>query len=323
MMKTFDEVSSLIKEGRLLHIAGNAELLRKLPKGNWIGGSTDYFMAAEGGLVSDTLMFVTEFAQGKFSICDYGADNINKVAMEAYDSGYSILIMPFNSPVAIEYTLNAREYEDMYIKNIVGWVSGAKMDELGLMSYPPIAVNGARGEVFLDRAVVLHLEVPESKTVSVNIINIFDLDENSPPIEFENEGIDVTTCRVGGKEVILADYMEENNFDTKLPIISNCFGFGLNVDISVISDGVVRFSAPVFPSVKYYRAKEVSDYEATFNKAISNLKNVDSVFSCNCLSNFLYGNLEGKKWKSLFGPIVFGEIAYQMLSQTLVYVTLE
>ena len=323
MMKTFDEVSALIKEGRLLHIAGNADLLRQLPKGDWIGGSTEYFMAEEGGIVSNVLLFVTEFNKDNFAICDYGMDNINQVAVEAYSSGFSILIMPFGSAICMDYAQNASEYEGMYINNIVGWVSGVGLAELGHPEHPPIVVNGATGEVHTDKAVALHLEVPEAQTVSVNIINIFSPDENAPPIEFDKSGTAITTCRVDGEEVIFADYITQNNFDTRLPIIADCFGIGLNVDIASAEDGVVKFGAPVFPGVKYYRAKAVPDYEAAFNESLMKLKDVHAVFACNCLSNFLHGGLEGKKLDVLLGPVVFGEIAYQMLSQTLVYVTLE
>ena len=324
MMKTFDEVSALIKEGRLLHIAGNSNLLRQLPKGDWIGGSTEYFMTEDGGIVSDSLLFVSEFAkEDSFSICHYGMDNIDRVASEAYDTGYSILIIPFGSEVSMEYARHAPEYEGMYIKNIVGWVSGVNIAVLGQPEHPPIVVNGVTGEIYTGRAVALHLKVPEYQTVNVNIINIFSPDEKSPAIEFDQEGVTVTTCRVDGKKVVFADYIKQNNLDTKLPIIADCFGIGLNVDILSAEDGVVQFGAPVFPSVKYYRAKNVLDYEAAFNSTLMKLKDVRSVFACNCLSNFLHGGLEGKKLDALFGPVVFGEIAYQMLSQTLVYVTVE
>ena len=68
MLLTFDEVSKKIKEGSVLHIAGTETLLRKLPKGNWLGGSTEYFMADDGGKVSGELLFVTEFPFNNFSI---------------------------------------------------------------------------------------------------------------------------------------------------------------------------------------------------------------------------------------------------------------
>ena len=50
---------------------------------------------------------------------------------------------------------------------------------------------------------------------------------------------------------------------------------------------------------------------------------MDPVFTCNCILNYLYANLEGKKTGSIVGPITFGEIAYMLLNQTMVYLTFE
>ncbi len=44
----------------------------------------------------------------------------------------------------------------------------------------------------------------------------------------------------------------------------------------------------------------------------------DVPFACNCVLNFLYGKLEGAQ-AGLPGPFTFGEIAYQLLNQTMVY----
>lgn len=46
-------------------------------------------------------------------------------------------------------------------------------------------------------------------------------------------------------------------------------------------------------------------------------------FSCNCILNFLYSELEGKRTGELIGPVTFGEVAYQLLNQTLVYLQIE
>jgi hypothetical protein len=45
------------------------------------------------------------------------------------------------------------------------------------------------------------------------------------------------------------------------------------------------------------------------------------VFSCNCVLNYLHGQLEGRHTGALLGPMTFGEIAYQLLNQTLVHVS--
>ena len=44
-------------------------------------------------------------------------------------------------------------------------------------------------------------------------------------------------------------------------------------------------------------------------------------FVCNCILNFLHANLEGKKSGDVATAMTFGEIAYMLLNQTFVYLT--
>jgi hypothetical protein len=323
MLISFEATSQLIESGKLLHIAGTEALLKKLPKGKWIGGSTEYFMAKEGGKISGDLLFVTDFTKTKSvyekcKIKSYDEKNISKVTVDAYENGFSILIVPFDSAVHKEYAQNAAGYENMFMRNIAGWISGMNLEKQGQMS---VAVNGFTGEVFSDKAVALHLQTSEDKTVSVNIINIFEQDTDSPVIEFAEEGFHIKKCLVDGNELVFADYIAENKIDTKLPIVGDYSGNGINISFKSIENGVVNFYAPVFQGIQYRIAKPVSDYAALFNKYISEHKGVTSAFSCNCILNFLYGNLEHNKIEAFAGPITFGEIAYQLVNQTLVYVT--
>ena len=316
---TFDSTSKMIEEGKLLHIAGTESLLKKLPRGKWIGGSTEYFMANEGGKVSGDLLFVTEFPYLNYFIKTYNANEISKVTNDAFANGFTILIIPFDSEVHREYAQNAARYDKMFLRNIVGWISGLN---LGKEGQTPITVNGSRAESFTDRAVALHFLTPEDKTVSVNIINIFEQDTDSPLIEFTEEGFSIKKCRVDGKETVFADYIKEKAIDTKLPLVGDYSGNDINISIKSIENGTVNFYAPVFRGIKYRMAKAVSDYEALFNAHISEHKYDTADFSCNCILNFLYGELENKKLDAFNGPITFGEIAYQLVNQTLVYVSI-
>ena len=322
MLMTYESAVKLIEDGKLLHISGTETLLKKLPKGKWIGGSTEYFMAKDGGIVSGDVLFVTEFPYINFNIKSYNAQNINQVTNDAFENGFSLLIIPFDSAVHKEYAQNAARYSNMFLRNIAGWISGLN---LGKQGQTPIAVNGSTPEAFADKAVALHLQVPEDKVVSVNIINIFEQDTSSPVIEFTEEGFSIKKCLVNGKEVVLADYITENNIDTKLPIVGDYSGNGVNISFKSIDaeSKAVSFYAPVFKGIKYRMAKTVSNYEVLFNKYISEYKDTaaTAVFSCNCILNFLYGELEHKKIEVFSGPITFGEIAYQLVNQTLVYVS--
>ena len=318
MLLSFDETAKMISSGKFLHIAGTESLLKKLPKGNWIGGSTEYFMSKEGGKVANDKLFVDNFSYDKFSIRTYDKNSISKVAADAFDNGFSIVILPFDSVVHKTYAGKAPEFEGMFIKNIIGWISGLNLNVEG---QTPIAVNGLTGEILTDKAAVMHIEVPKDKMVSLGIVNIFTQDENSPLFEFAVEGFSAKKCLVNGKEVDFADFIAQNNIDTKLPLIGDYSGQGVNISFKSIENGVVNFYAPVFTGIKYKMAKSIKDYVKEFNTQLKSLKNVDAAFSCNCILNFLYGELENKDIESFFGPITFGEIAYQLVNQTLVYVT--
>ncbi len=317
MLLTFDAVAAMINGGYPMQIAGSETLLRKLPKGNWIGGSTEYFMTEEGGRISGEMLFVTEFPYN-YTIQSYGAEDIDIVAVDAYDNGFSILIIPFDSAVHRLYAENAAGFPSMFMKNITGWISGVNLSKIG---QTPIAVNGVTGEAYSDKAVALHLEVPAGKTVRMNIINLFSQDAGAPLIEFEEEGFSVRHCLVDGKKTVMNDYIAEREVDPRFPLVGDYSGVGVNISIKSIENGIVNFYAPVFSGIEYRFAKPVSDYAGAFNERIAQLKNVNAAFACNCILNFLYGGLEYKRIEAFAGPITFGEIAYQLVNQTLVYVT--
>jgi hypothetical protein len=318
MLLSFDETVKKISGGKLLHIAGTEGLLKKLPKGNWIGGSTEYFMAKGGGKVTGEQLFVTEFPYDTFKIESYDGASISKVTADAFDNGFSIVILPFDSAVHEIYADKAPEFEGMFVKTIVGWVSGIN---LGVKGQTPISANGQTGETFADKAVVAHIRVPDDKLVSIGTVNIFSQNESSPVIEFDKGGFSAKTCRVDGKEVTFADYIEKNKIDTKLPLVGDYSGVGVNVSFKAIENGTVNFYAPVFPGIKYKMANTIADYVNAFAQHLKNLQDTPSVFSCNCILNFLYGELDGKDIHAFFGPVTFGEVAYQLVNQTLVYVT--
>jgi hypothetical protein len=57
---TVAEVAEKIAAGKKLLLAGDARLLAELPAGDWIGGSTTYFMANRSCLSTTFKIFVTE-----------------------------------------------------------------------------------------------------------------------------------------------------------------------------------------------------------------------------------------------------------------------
>ena len=317
MFLTLEQTISEIQSGKLLHIAAEEPLLKSLPKGNWIGGTTPYFIDEQGGVVSHDKLYVDAIdAAISFKITTYGADTILNVAEDAYANGFTLMIIPFGCEALSTYSRKAPDIEGVFMKNILGWVSGFDLNAAGDTAK---TVDGTTGNIYEDRAVALHVEIPADKLALIGIINIFTPDISSPEICFLSDGTEAEYCMVGGKKISFARYIADNGIDTHLPLVANYNGTNVNTSIKEIVNGVVYFYAPVFKEQKYHFSNSVAFYEQEFARQLEDFKDSGPIFSCNCILNFLYGGLEGKKTTPFSGAVTFGEIAYQLLNQTLVY----
>jgi hypothetical protein len=171
---------------------------------------------------------------------------------------------------------------------------------------------------------VLHVQLPDNVFAQIDIVNIFERDENSPEIKFYIDNFDVLNCLIDGVDTNLANYIKDNNIDPKLPLMADYSGASINVSIKEVDteNGLVSFYAPVFESKIYKFAKPVNDYVSKFEVDTLDIE-TNSDFSCNCILNYLYGELENKKISNVKGPVTFGEIGYQLLNQTLVTLHVE
>ena len=316
MLITFEETVSLINEGKVLHIAADDTLLAKLPKGNWIGGTTPYFIGEEGGAFTKERLFVNEIKEAvDFRIAVYGKYNIFQIVEECFDNGLTMMIIPYGSEVATKYAKEAPEVEELLMHPTIGWISGGALEGDDV----PKVYDGTSGQSYTDKAVVLYLKLPEGKSAMINMINIFTDDKTDPIIRFYDNDLSVTKCTVNGQEVNLAEYIAKKKIDVKLPLVADHNGSYINTSIKSVENNTVGFYAPVFKNIDYRFATDVDDYAKVFSQRRDEAGAHDPVFSCNCILNYLYCGLEGQKTPPYAGPVTFGEIAYQLLNQTLVY----
>ena len=316
--------SELISRGLPLSLAGPESALRALPAGNWIGGTIPYFMVGSGGVVvDDDRLFVTDLSRvGEVSVAYYAADELARIAAEAPANGFSLTIIPAGSEALRRFAQEAASYPDAFIKPTVGWVAGVHLKDLG--QHTPKVFDGRTGQAHEDGAVVAHVRVADDKLASVEIVNIFEPDEGEV-LHFDQVGFKVGECEVGGRKVNLAAYLQERGAaDGRLPLVGDYAGARINVSFQNIDveKGEVALYAPVFPGIDYRLARPVGDYAAAFRKRLAEYDTSGVVFSCNCILNFLFGELEGKAIGGVEGPITFGELGYQLLNQTLVAVRL-
>lgn len=316
MLKTLDETIAMINEGKILHIAADETLLSKLPAGKWIGGTTPYFIAEDGGILTKDSLFVNEIDYAEeVKIAVYGKYNIFQIVEDCFDNGLTMLILPFGSDVVTKYAKEAPEVEELLLHPTIGWVSGSDLSEMK----EPKVYDGTAGKAYSDKAVAMFIKLPEGKTAMIDIVNIFEDDKTDPVILFPDNELSVKNCKVNGQEVNFAEYIEKKGIDTQMPLVADHNGVYINTSIKGVENGRVDLYAPVFKGIEYRFATRVADYAGEFKKRIAASDGKQPVFSCNCILNYLYGNLEGQKASPYEGPVTFGEVAYQLINQTLVY----
>jgi hypothetical protein len=318
-----DEVVQKISQGKKLLLAGDEQVIQALPTGQWIAGTIPYFMSENGGIFSQNQIYVTELPAyvSNVTICKYNEVTIANVYKDAPENGFSVIIIPALSPTHFSFALNAPKYDKFAASNLIGWIAGTDLKTLG-KAIPKVYSGRHNGPVEKE-AVVMHIELPKEKITDINIINIFK-QGNGDLITFSEDGFSTEEVFINGNKQNFADYIAENNLDTRLPLVANYCGAMVNTSFQEIDKlrKRVDFYAPVFKDVQYKIADPVIDYVANFNHQMPR-EDVDKIFfSCNCILNYLYSELEGKKTGPVTGPVTFGEIAYQLVNQTMAYITI-
>lgn len=89
------EAAARIEAGAVMSIAGPADLMADLPKGAWIGGSTVYFMTAEGGKVDRDHLFCTTFPEGSTATARHlPTADLAAIAQGYKPGGVTLTVLP-------------------------------------------------------------------------------------------------------------------------------------------------------------------------------------------------------------------------------------
>lgn len=320
---TVAQVAERIRRGAVLVVAGEEALLSQLPEGRWIGGTIPYFMTADGGCLSTDRVFVTELPDyvTDVDVLAYSAEELPTIYEVTAGNPVSLIILPYGSAVHDEFALNAPNYPGFATHPLIGWVAGTRLD--GDASATPACYCG-RAETLRDRAVVLRFLLPPGRHARIDVINLFEQGVGDR-LQFPRGGLAVGEVRVNGEPRRFADYLKENACDLRLPLVADYCSTMVNASIKRVREdtGEVEFFGPVWPGIDYRQAMPVADYVENFETRLNAVQTGRIVFSCNCVLNYLYSNLEGRRTGSIVGPMTFGEVAYQLLNQTLVYLTIE
>jgi hypothetical protein len=322
-MNEIAEIREKLSRGKRLLLAGDEEILRKVPTGSWIGGTIPYFMTEEGGLSTRDKIYVAELPDyiKAASVKVYNKTTICNVYSDIPSNGFGIIIMPASSATHLEFALNAPKYKDFASRPLIGWISGVHLNDVGKIK--PKVIFGGADQTLEDGAVVFHLTLPDTHVAELGIVNIFEQGD-SDTIIFPESGFTIRDVEVNGIKTNFAEYISVKQLDTKLPLVADYFGEMVNVSFQSVDKEKreVHLYAPVFSGMTYKHAKPINDYVDQFLSKVPALSNHQVVFSCNCILNYQYSKLEGRKVGEITGPTTFGEVAYQLLNQTMVYLNI-
>jgi hypothetical protein len=318
-MHTLEEATQMIESGAPLMISGAQHLMDRLPPGNWIGGTSYYFMTEQGGRREEERLHVQRLpeavTQGMVKV--YGKDDLKDIYRDIPGNGLAILILSAFSEAHRDFALHSHQYDEFALRPLMGWVAGVRREEM--LSTRALVYDG-RGTGGHEGAVVMHCTLREHALVHLDVINIFRQGQGDT-LTFPEDAFEVIDCWVNGEPRRFVDYLLERNIDRRLPLVADYMGTSVNVDLGTVDEtaGKVTLVAPVMRDILYRFAEPVPDYARALRAALPAIDPGQLAFCVNCADNFLYGGLEGETLGVFMGPCTFGEVAYQLLNQTIVY----
>ncbi len=319
-----DDVKKRIQQGERLLLAADEHVLRQLPRGDWIGGTIPYFMAEKGGELSQTQVYVTEVPSliSGFGVQYYVGEEVAQVYTDIPENGIGMVIMPYASQTELSFALHVHEYPHFAARPLIGWVTGVHLDDLDRNT--PKIFDGRIGQSYEDGALMAHFALPTDKIADINIVNIFEQGDGDV-FTFAQDAFQVQYAYINGEMQNFGDYIQSHKLDVRLPLVADYNGAMINIGFHQVDpQNGVSFYAPVFNGIEYKQAKPIDDYVQQFLEQLPQQQSDAAIFfSCNCILNYLYAELEGKRTGEMTGPMTFGEIAYQLVNQTLVYLSIE
>ena len=160
----------------------------------------------------------------------------------------------------------------------------------------------------------MHVSLPENKYAEIHTFNQYE-PGNGDVITFEGNGMIVKDALINGVKQNFANYLNGTGISVDMPLVANYSGAMMATDCLNVKDNQVFMAAPVFEHVEYrfaVRKENISEPKMTG----------DVVYSITCASNYLRPELCKRLFKNVNGPVVFGEIAYQMLNEATLYITI-
>jgi hypothetical protein len=311
---TLQETAALIEAGEILAVAGPDALLSRLPAGKWIGGSAAFAVTETGTQALTDRLHVTTFPEALGAVLRHvPTERMETLAAGYLPEGVTVAVIPGFSTAHKEFAAKAASYTGLFNQPLIGWVAAVAPEEIGRAT--PAAFDGALGKRVTDGVLLMHI-LTEGTVTALDIVNPFLPSDNpATTFRFAQSGFTVTEAIVGDRTVPLAAYLIERGIDTRLPLITEQAGARVNLSFRSVDPeaGTVSFLAPVMAGAVYRLARPLADPAAAFAGPGG------EGFACHGIGAHLG---EGSFRGTPSGPVTFGEIAYILLNQTSVRLSL-
>jgi hypothetical protein len=320
------EVIAMIEKGDLLLLAGDKDLLLQLPRGKWIAGITSLFVEKGETLSTREKIFVHNMtdvaADAKIKV--YDVSSISNIFDEAYDNGFSVLILPSLSEVHDEYAYNCSGYSNFACRAVCGWVAATPVYSEYEKNEVSLVFSGESGMSYANSGVVMHIVLPEEKYAEIHAVSAFKPADDGDVFIFEENGQRIENVLVDGVRQNFRQYLLDKQIDRSnnaLIVLVGDHATGVIMNVGVYEERerdeekYVTVAAPVFKGSQYRLAKV--DYDYTYDS----MNEHEIVFSLSCVGNYVRPDIFANFLMKTNGPFVYGEIAYVLLNYATVYVT--
>ena len=324
---SLEEVKAMILKGDSLLLAGDAALLADLPKGKWIAGAVSRFIEKGKTLVTSREKIfvhnVTDVASD-ITLKVYETKTVHSIYEDAFENGFSVLIVPYMSEILNEYAVKCTSYVHFGTRVVCGWVALAPIFSEYERNDESLVFSGETGMSYTNALVVMHVALPAEKYAEVYAFSPFKPDEGDKII-FEEDGQQIENVLINGKRQNFRQYFIDRKIDrsnTACNMLAGIHSTGLIMNVGIHEDTetdqgkYVSIGAPVYKGIPYCLAK--ADAETSYR----NIKKFDDeiVFSLSCITNYVCPEIF-LEHTDANGPFAYGEIAYFLLNHATVYLT--
>ena len=317
MLYRLKEAEAIVLKGLPVMVAGSPDLMSRLPRGNWIGGSTPLLMTGTGvGDSRDRLLVTPMPTSAKLlSIQRYGVGGLNYLAEDSPVNGFTIVIVPYGCLVHHTLALEAPDYPNLFSKSIAGWICAPRGEHMGERAQ---VFYGPTCHAIEDEAIAIHMELPNELRAEMDILTAFDLGDG-PCITFPEDGFTVTNAYVDGNLVVFSEYLRGLNHVLHIPLVGELHGTKLIAELRHYDahTELVTFHAPVFHNVAYRFASKSSNLRERARQMLAQCS-PDLDFCCICSSIYANGELGEYASGCVDAPVTFGEIANILINQAIV-----